>query len=839
VPAAGDLVGKWKLERPLGEGASATVWLAHLRSDPMVQVAIKLIRPSDLATYVDRLAREAELLRRLDHPSIVKHRGSGSLVSEGLFFLVMDKVDGEDLHRRLATGPLPAEAARRLFRDLASALRYAHGRGVFHRDLKPSNVFVRPDGGGCLIDFGIALQVGMSRLTAEGMMPGTVSYMPPELFRPGAPPDPALGDVYALGLMMYEALTGRRAFEPRTDVPDTQAVMLLIQKKGETPAFDPGPQVPQDLRTLVQLATEPDPELRVASMERFAERLGAAPLPAARGRSPLATMTGTRWLDDDEAPGAPVEEGWTPNKLSAGAPPPVRGSEARPPEPPPRAPVARAAEPRPTAPIAAEPSRGPGASEVRAAPPPPPTFSPGRKRGPGPAPTSDALVPNDDDLADDADDVPAPPTRPPVVSVARQGSAVTGSSGPPSAPTAPASPDPLQGGSMTPRPAPPRDAAAANPARRWLPLIVGAALLAGSTMILAVAALAWVMWEPSPGPPPPPQAPVAAAGPRTVDISVAVDVAVWLDGARVPTTGAVTSLPVESGPHKVHIGVGSGCGPLPEASPCCTLAESTLDLPAGDTPFPWSPEVPTPAARTLQLTLSGPAGKTASVWVDDLPVEVTDGVARSEQLPGSHTWRVEAGTCPEAARGCADANNCPPGCVSHMQGVEVVCGPDVQRITVNVPEPIGTATTTPPTPKDPKDPKEPKPPKPPKPVEDTLPPPPDLKLVADVTVTARTVDKAGPETTIVQAGMAAQTGRMKSCFEGTLGGKPSDARVVTVEFKTDRAGVVDTSSVRVVGSSGVSQVDGCATAAVKSAKFSGTKKAGMGKVVVRFAAELR
>lgn len=353
---AGDEVGRWRLAELIGAGATSEVWRALPRAEGGGPVAIKILRPAGAAAFADRFRSEAELLRRLEHPAIVRYLGSGFLPGHGVLYLVTELVPGQDLSARLLDGPMDESSARRLFRDLASAMRYAHARGVFHRDLKPANVMVRPDGTGCVVDFGVALRPD-ARMTGEGIAPGTVAYMPPEIFESGREPDPALADVYALGVMLYEALTGRLAFPAPVGLADAQAVIAVVQAKTAALELDPGADVPGDLRQMVQLATARRVDVRLASMERFAERLGVAPERADRRRlSKVATET--VWTDGfvheiDEAPLQPAAPEWgTPQPATL--PPP-------PPPPPPRPPRAKTATPAasPAAPPAASPEIAP------------------------------------------------------------------------------------------------------------------------------------------------------------------------------------------------------------------------------------------------------------------------------------------------------------------------------------------------------------------------------------------------------------------------------------------------------------------------------------------------
>ena len=195
------------LERELGSGGMGTVVLAH---DVALDrpVAIKVLRP-DLASAhaAERFQREARILANLSHPNIVPVHSTD--VADGIYYYVMDWLQGETLADCLARGVLvPAEVVK-LCRDLLEALEAAHRRGIVHRDIKPSNIFL-VDGRGVLTDFGIAksLTDPGAAMTAPGQTVGTFEYMPPEQ-TVGGEVTPRT-DLYAVGMVVYEALTGRR-----------------------------------------------------------------------------------------------------------------------------------------------------------------------------------------------------------------------------------------------------------------------------------------------------------------------------------------------------------------------------------------------------------------------------------------------------------------------------------------------------------------------------------------------------------------------------------------------------------------------------------------------------
>ena len=206
------LADRYRIERELGRGGMATVYLAedlkHRR-----WVALKLLSPEvGAAIGSERFRREIEIAARLSHPHIVALHDSG--VAADRLFYVMPYIEGESLRARLdRDGRLPVEEALRLAREIASALGYAHRRGLVHRDIKPANVLLS-DGIALVADFGVARATGRDEtpaLTSVGTTLGTPAYMAPEQI--AASPDlDSRADIYSLGCLLYELLTGQPPF---------------------------------------------------------------------------------------------------------------------------------------------------------------------------------------------------------------------------------------------------------------------------------------------------------------------------------------------------------------------------------------------------------------------------------------------------------------------------------------------------------------------------------------------------------------------------------------------------------------------------------------------------
>src|SRR5512140_3679313 len=206
------LADRYRLERELGAGGMATVYLAEdLRHGR--KVAVKVLRP-ELAAVIgaDRFLAEIRTTANLQHPHILPLFDSGS--AEGSLFYVMPYVEGESLRDRLRREKqLPIPDAVRIAGEIASALDYAHRHGVIHRDIKPENILLH-DGTALVADFGIALaasKAGSERMTETGMSVGTPQYMSPEQAM-GEREITARSDIYALGAVTYEMLSGEAPF---------------------------------------------------------------------------------------------------------------------------------------------------------------------------------------------------------------------------------------------------------------------------------------------------------------------------------------------------------------------------------------------------------------------------------------------------------------------------------------------------------------------------------------------------------------------------------------------------------------------------------------------------
>lgn len=275
---ATDLEQEYEILGELGRGGSAIVY--HARDRALGRhVAIKVVRPRFAAGDDEallRLAREARTVAQLEHPNIVRVHAVKRLHDGGLA-LVMQYVPGRTLKQAiLDDGPFAPDRAERVFREVATALAYANSRGVIHRDVKPENVFLDEITGRALLsDFGIAHSAEYeSRLTMTGTAIGTPAYMAPEQID-GAAAD-ARSDVYSLGLVAWEMLTGRRPWEGES------LYSIIYKQKHEqlSPIDDFNPAVPPRLQYIVERMLQKKPAARWAGADGLLAHLEASVLPA-------------------------------------------------------------------------------------------------------------------------------------------------------------------------------------------------------------------------------------------------------------------------------------------------------------------------------------------------------------------------------------------------------------------------------------------------------------------------------------------------------------------------------------------------------------------------------
>src|SRR5947199_1320681 len=261
---------RYKLQDPIGRGGMATIYRGQdLRMDRVV--AIKVLREvySTDPKFVTRFQREAKAASALQHPNIVQVYDYGQ--TDGNYFIVMELVEGTDLRRYLRSrGVLAVDRAIIIAHDVALGLGAAHRRGIVHRDVKPQNVLVGRDGSIKLTDFGIASvykDINAERLTTTGMTLGTVQYYAPEQAQ-GEIVSPA-ADVYALGIVMYEMVTGHPPFDGDSPV----AVAMQHIQDVPTPPSHLNPNLSPALEEIILRCLEKVPEMRFRDGSQLARAL--------------------------------------------------------------------------------------------------------------------------------------------------------------------------------------------------------------------------------------------------------------------------------------------------------------------------------------------------------------------------------------------------------------------------------------------------------------------------------------------------------------------------------------------------------------------------------------
>ncbi len=280
--------GRYRITRKLGAGGMANVYLA-VDEELGRRVAIKILneRHANDEQFVERFRREAKNAAGLSHPNVVSIYDRGE--AEGTYYIAMEYVEGRTLKDLiLSRGPSPVPIAIDYTRQILQALRFAHRGGLVHRDIKPHNVIVDSEGRVKVADFGIA-RAGTSQMTEAGSIIGTAQYLSPEQAR-GAPVDQT-SDLYSVGIVLYELLTGTVPFNGETPV---EIAMKHLSQTPEPPSAHRA-DIPPDLDYVVLRALAKDPSERYrsaeemsADLDRVARGLGVAPETAEAATTVLA-----------------------------------------------------------------------------------------------------------------------------------------------------------------------------------------------------------------------------------------------------------------------------------------------------------------------------------------------------------------------------------------------------------------------------------------------------------------------------------------------------------------------------------------------------------------------
>ncbi|MBI4758109.1 MAG: protein kinase [Chloroflexi bacterium] len=262
----GKSLGQYRIVEQLGRGGMAVVYKAYQASlDRYVAIKVLPFFQAQDPTAMERFYREARAIARLEHPNILTVFDFGQV--DGTLYIVMQYVEGGTLKERLGA-PLDLDAVAKIIRQVGEALEYAHGLGVVHRDIKPSNVLLARGDRVLLSDFGLAkMMESTSALTKAGVGMGTPQYMSPEQGR-GEPVD-RRSDIYSLGVVLYEMLTGQVPF-------DAETPLAVVLKHLSTPLPRPrglNPQIPEPVEQVILKATAKSPAERYQSAAEMVEAL--------------------------------------------------------------------------------------------------------------------------------------------------------------------------------------------------------------------------------------------------------------------------------------------------------------------------------------------------------------------------------------------------------------------------------------------------------------------------------------------------------------------------------------------------------------------------------------
>ena len=282
--------GRYRIVRKLGTGGMADVYLAE-DQELGRRVAIKILNDRHAAddSFVERFRREAKNAAGLSHPNIVSVYDRGT--AEGTYYIAMEYLDGRSLKELIVSrGPAPVKTAVEYARQVLAAVGFAHRHGIVHRDIKPHNVLVGPEGRLKVTDFGIA-RSGASQMTEVGSIIGTAQYLSPEQAR-GAPVDQT-SDVYSVGVVLYELLTGQVPFTGETPLEIAMKHLSEVPK----PPSELRPEVPHDLDLVVLRALAKDPSERYQTAEEMdadLERvLSGMPVGAETADAATAVLSGS------------------------------------------------------------------------------------------------------------------------------------------------------------------------------------------------------------------------------------------------------------------------------------------------------------------------------------------------------------------------------------------------------------------------------------------------------------------------------------------------------------------------------------------------------------------
>ncbi|MEV4705624.1 protein kinase domain-containing protein [Actinoplanes sp. NPDC049316] len=327
------LGGRYRLDERIAGGGMGDVWRG---TDEVLgrTVAVKILLPAllDEPGFAERFRGEARTMATINHPGVVDVYDYGS--DQQLAFLVMEYVEGDALSRTLSrVGRLTPARTMALVAQAADALQAAHANGIVHRDVKPGNLLVRPNGTLVLTDFGIARSALVGQLTVAGSVLGTASYISPE--QASGAVATAASDVYALGVVAYQCLSGHRPFDGATPIE------IAMKHVRDTPRPLPA-DIPPSVRAIVDRAMAKDPNARwpTASAMASVARQAASSLttqvhqPAVNGAGPSGRPVGSATPNRPHSGGPAVANHPHSGAPTSGPPGHPNGGQARPPYPP-------------------------------------------------------------------------------------------------------------------------------------------------------------------------------------------------------------------------------------------------------------------------------------------------------------------------------------------------------------------------------------------------------------------------------------------------------------------------------------------------------------------------
>lgn len=300
---------KYHVQEWLGSGPNGTVYRAiHLGT--MRTVAVKVLKPEIVGNQprVESFLREAKTAMRIEHPSVIKVTDF-DVADNNLFYLVMEVAEGIALSELLKAGAIDTHRAVNLIVQLCEVLDAVHKQHILHRDLKPKNIIVQQRGGQEIVkvlDFGIASsQLNLEpQRTKSGVLIGTPQYMAPELFLGDRATEAT--DIYSLGVIAYEMLTGQLPLTPPTSTENLRGWAKFVSQEQPAPMHVIAPHVRTNITTTIMCALEKDPAKRLHSARVFAEKLRQAEKePEAIGQAPIQLRTAAQFGAKQKVPALP------------------------------------------------------------------------------------------------------------------------------------------------------------------------------------------------------------------------------------------------------------------------------------------------------------------------------------------------------------------------------------------------------------------------------------------------------------------------------------------------------------------------------------------------------